>query len=447
MQDSAATGQPALTRRLIAFQGRDLSGLSFWDRPVFPAGLAPEFDPLPEGQGLFALIDGEKRRRLRGTNDLDMLDPVLNATALLGTGTAQDEVGPWLIDLGRSGRARDRFLSDLFSTPEGPGSAVLLRTAAPLDELRAHLRGLIKVRRDPDEPPSLLLRFWDPPTAAVLLDAAMDRPDRVARLCHTRSGLPLAWYAESRPGQMACFVPVGRLPGGRAREPLCLEARDEAALAALAFVALEGEIGRWLGESYPELGDPDPHRRAGIGAHVVALGRGYGFTLKDEFAYLAHMMVHLGGWFVQSGRYPGIETVLLSDGEARHKPLRPAFRAAYDGSHLPALMAARAALLAEPALYGEPPQPTEGVIAGLLTRHLPLAAEHKARILAERARADALHRRAPAELIETVALITLFLGYRFYDDPFLFGEAPGERDWHGLCRRAWQQITERRDGN
>ena len=447
MQFSTATAPTALTQRLITFRCRDLSALPFWDRPVFPPELAPEFDPLPEGQGLFALIDGEKRRQLRGTNDLDMLDPALNATALFETGTAQDEAGPWLIELGRAGRARDRFLSDLFATPEGPGSAVLLRTAAPRDELRAHLRGLIKVQRDADEMPSLILRFWDPPTAAVLLDAALARPERAARLCHTRSGLPVAWHTVSRPGQMQVFVPTGRLPGGRARAPLCLDARDEAALALLAFVALEGEIGRWLAESYPELGAPDARRRAEIGAHVVALGRGYGFTLKDEFAYLAHMMVYLGGWFVQSGRYPGIETLLLSDAEARHKPLRAAFRAAYDGSHLPALTAARAALLAEPALLGAPPRPAEGVVAQLLTRHLPLAAEHKARILAERARADALHRRAPAELIETIALISLFSGYRFYDDPFQSGTAPGECDWHELCRLAWQKITERRDGN
>lgn len=434
-------------QRSIAFQCHDLSALPFWDRPVFPPELTPEFTPLPQGQQLFALVDGEKRRQLRGTNDLDMLAPELAATALFDTGTAQDEVGPWLVDLGSPGRNRDRFLSDLFATPEGPGSAVLLRSAASRDELRAHLRGLIKVLRDQDEEPTLLLRFWDPLTAATLLEAGRDCPDRVARLCYTRSGLPLSWYAESRLGQMQCFIPQGRVPGGRARPPLRLEARDEAALSELAFFALEGEIGRWLGESYPELGTPDAYRRARIGAHVVALGRGYGFTLKDEFAYLAHMMVYLGAWFVQSGRYPGIETVLLSGGTARHKPLRMAFGAAYDGSHLPALWAARKAFLTEPALQGTLPQPDEGMIAELLARHLPLTAEHKARILAERARADALHRRAPARLIETIVLITLFSGYRFYDDPFQSGGLPGERDWDGLCASAWQQIKERRDGN
>lgn len=436
-----------LGQQTIEFDWRDPSALPFWDRPVCPPELAPQLCDLPEGQSLFAVVDGQKRRELRGTNDLDMLPPELQAASLLQTGTGQDEVGPWLIELGRTGRARDRFLSDLFATPEGPASALLLRSAAPYAELRSHLRGLIKVQRAGDEEALLLLRFWDPAIAAVLLESWKDDPARVARLCHTRSGLGIDWLAQSRIGQMQCFAAQARVPGGRARGPLVLEPGDQAVLDRLAFLALEGEIGRWLGESYPELARADAPMRARIGQHVVALGRGYGFTLKDEFAYLAHMMVYLGGWFVQSGRYPGIETVLLSGGNARHKPLRGAFRAAYDGSHLPALLAARAQVLAAPALQGALPMPAEGAIAEILAGHLPLTAEHKARILAERARGDALYRGAPAELAGLIGLISLFLGYRFYDDPFHAGPAAGERDWHGLCAAAWQQITERRNGD
>ena len=112
-----------------------------------------------------------------------------------------------------------------------------------------------------------------------------------------------------------------------------------------------------------------------------------------------------------------------------------------------ALLAARAQVLAAPALQGALPMPAEGAIAEILARHLPLTAEHKARILAERARGDALYRGAPAELAGLIGLISLFLSYRFYDDPFHAGPAAGERDWHGLCAAAWQQITERRNGD
>ncbi|WP_182912749.1 DUF4123 domain-containing protein [Paracoccus onubensis] len=435
------TDSLSLNHTEIPFQFQDQTGVPFWDRPACPGPLYPDFCEFSPGEQLYVVMDGATRQQHLGANDLETYQETLSAAPFFTTGTARDEYGPWLLALGVEGRIRARFLESMFSREAAPLTGIFLKTHASYSELRSHLRGLTKVCPDPDSDPSIFLRFWDPRTTAALFKANLHRSEFIERLCHTRSGTPIIWYAATAHDRMHRFAPTGKVTALRSRSPLILEPRDRAALNDVGFAALGSVIGNWLSGSYPNLSDIGHAAQERIGQHVVTIGRQHRFTLKDEFSQLAHLMHYLGGWFGQTNIFPEIDAVLKTQGTGRHRAMQGVFAEAWLRSHLPAMLRARQDILDDPLLQGDGlPQIDETELSPLLARHIADSDMPAVARMSRLVEADTTSRRAPSALVPLITLISLFLGYRFFDDPFR-GATPGAaRDWHATSRQGWEML-------
>ena len=435
-------GQVWLSQQTLSRVMQDQSDLPFWDRAPCPPALVPLLIDPAEDTRIYAVIDGAKRKALRGTNDLPLWQDSLLAEPLLQIAGAPQENGPWLVDLSADPAEGRRFLSGFFADADAPLAGILLKSTAGRDELRSHLRGLMRVRRAgaPDE---IFLRWWDPATAIALLGAATARAD-IDRLCFTRNGTPLVWLAAAPGYEMRILAPTAAPEQtGLARPVLQLDPAQEAALKGTVWTALQATLGQWLAASYPELGLTTAEARARAGAHLVTVGRSYGFVLKDEFSYLGHVMVWLGGWFHQTGAFPALDRILVSREMRRQKPMRPALQADWAGSWLKPLAGARDALLGG---AGIGPALTDAEASALLSRHLAPTDAAKVLNFYWFAARDAQARGLPSDLLAFVAFASLFLGYRWFDDPFRQNAPQTERDWHETCRITASRLKEFRHG-
>lgn len=237
---------PDLRRIALDFDPLEGVDLPVWDRKPCPTPLIPEFVDMPAGQHLYAVMDGARRGAVLGTNDLDCLDEDLGAVPLFDTGGAEDVQGPWLIDLGHEGVARDRFMADFFAQFAGTRQGIFLRSAADAGELRAHLRGLLKVARGDAEEPRDFLRYWDPMVAAVLMDQAVLRPKHLERLCFSRSGAAIDWYVEEGAARVLHY----HVGGGRACDegawPGAFGRRGRGRVSGACLCCAGGRVGQMV---------------------------------------------------------------------------------------------------------------------------------------------------------------------------------------------------------
>ncbi|MDO5641868.1 MAG: hypothetical protein Q4G26_05690, partial [Paracoccus sp. (in: a-proteobacteria)] len=240
----------------------------------------------------------------------------------------------------------------------------------------------------------------------------------------THDGAPVQWLAEDGPGRHLSFQPTGQ--PGRVRQPIRLDAQDEPIFTHIAWAALGDELADWLAGSYARVAALSAQARARLAAHVLHIGRQAGFTLKDEFAYLGHMMTHLGGWFMLAGQFPDLEAILRQGTHARHKPLRPAFAEAWAVSPL-RLGAGVSELARAVAALPDAPFIPEETAHDLLARHIPQGGAAMARFLAAIRAQTAMF--GPEDRGANLVL-SVGLGYRFHDDPM--------REWAGL---PWRQAA------
>ncbi|MBT0958119.1 DUF4123 domain-containing protein [Alphaproteobacteria bacterium KMM 3653] len=420
-----------------------------WDRPSCPAGMIPEFAERPEGLRLYAVLDGVRRAEAVGMNNLDCLDPELPAEPLFQTGSAQDAQGPWLVDLSRAGREWDKFIEDFFADHMGKGTGVFLRCTAGFDELRSHLRGLLKVTHGEERRADRFFRFWDPLTTGVFLTHIAQRPEHVQRFCFTRSGAVIEWYVEDTAELFVRHTPCGAPAPMRARRPLHLDPADEAALGTVAMVALAQAISQWIGSDYSaQLNSPARSRLREIGNHVVARGRSFGFALKDEFSYLAHLMVHFGGWFFETEHVPELQAILWQPAPSRHQAMQQVFPAAWEASPFARVAQARAGFVADLQGLNDAPFFEDGALQPLVDRHFAAEDHHMLGRLWQVGVAHAQFQGAPDHTLTTIGLLTLLLGYRFYEDPFVM-HAPVPTDtagWEEMCRTCWDMAKETAHG-
>ncbi len=437
--------QWALPLARVEFAPLANEGKPFWDRPVCPDALAPLLQERPEGINLFAIIDAPRRKAVRGASDLDLLDEALSAQGLFQGSSDLADSGPWLIDLSQPSRARDNWLRDYFTHFTGKGTGVFLRSPASRDELRTHLRGLLKVRPAKDSETLVFFRFWDPLIASVYFGSLGLRPDRVSRIFITRAGLPVEFLAEDGDGVMQHFVPD--IPAGTkvSRGELCLDAHDHKVFDKIVLRVLARELTDWLAEAYPaRIAPMSPEQRNAIGRHLVRHGMRCGFTLKDEYAYLAHMMLSLGGWMTEPGLYPKIDAILHSRSHARHKPLRKAFAESWSESHFAVLAPRREALIAAIGQEANAPFVTLPAMRRLIATHF---VEADARIIWQFLQAverDFTAHPVPVAQQTAVGLLSLFHGFRFHADPLRrWTTAPLTQpspDIGQICRAAWEDL-------
>lgn len=153
------------------------------------------------------------------------------------------------------------------------GQGIFIRTTAPLDELTAHLRRFTKV----SDPAGkwVFFRYWDPLVAQVYLDVMADHADRIGQMFRLPSGKLIEMVAQTGPAEAVHMRVSDLLPPATTRRPISFGAADMRLLSEVSFRALARQIAAWLG-----------------------------LTMKQDFAFLAQMMMTSGGWSLQDGGLP-----------------------------------------------------------------------------------------------------------------------------------------------
>lgn len=424
MSNNGLSGTLRLDEALHAFSV-PTADTPFWEHPPCPIELmALLFPDHPPGARLYFLADATLRRASKGTSDLDVVSNDLPARSLFLPRDEDDPVtdyAPWLLDLtaARTDRAAARFLQDLFTTQWQAGTGLLMVSCAGFDDLFAHLRRLTRPECD-WRADRLYFRFWDPAVFVPYLRAIADRPNRLRQLLMLRDGTPLHLVAAAGAGKAVALSPVcdvdpASLPPPA---PLKLDKDDLRALSAAMLETLERQLGRWLAASHPErFGQMPDDRMQAAGRHVVQVGQNLGFTEKDDFAYLAHMMSSLGGFFHQSG-IPETSLAILSDPQPkRHLRLQDIFMTDYLSTPQGCVALHRPTILADLAAMPDAPYVTFEAMKGLLERRFSGHRATTGRFLqAVWAAHDA--DAVPDDMQVAVSLLSLFFGLRFYDDPF-----------------------------
>ncbi|SFR65201.1 DUF4123 domain-containing protein [Litoreibacter janthinus] len=413
----------------------------FWDRPWCPPELAKLlFEGTPN---TFMIVDAAKRGELRKGFDIDALEMTCDTACLYSGAAAFElrEVAPYLLDLTPFAAPDARIpapLRDLFTTQWNGGSTLYLRTEADFETLHKHLRRFLRIRSSDDAEHWTVFRFWDPAVARVYFPGIASRPERVDRIFRVAADVPLEMVT-GEGAQALRLVP--RDPTGPAAEakPIVFDAQDHALMQSVADTTFRAETADWLRTGYPDrFAAFDAAQMDGAVAHIMAEGRRVGCVSKDDFAYLAHMMITLGGWFHITG-YPTTLVEILHDQTGDlHSRLSRAFLPAWQASPQAAVMAVwqelRAHLSALPVEAQVTPQEFGAVTARFLQPH---ANSVNAALAATKQDLAGLDLPLPAQ--GRLLLLTLIYGHRFYVDPL--------RGWAGqptaqTIDTVWQATLE-----
>ena len=401
----------------------------------FPADIAPWF---AADHRHFLLLDAARLEDLTGEDMVASFAPGLRCKCLF-----LDEdlyaVAPWLIELVPGDPDSDdvllAFLTDLF----GKRAGLLLRSAAPYDRVFSHLRTFVKVRHERREA-DLFFRFWDPLVAGTYFPGIAARPERIARLLRTAEGVAVDLLVEGDEEDTALMLtPTGDAPAGMARAPVVLDSADAALFNEVAFKALVLQLADWMQGAFADgVGDLPAARRKAAARHVVDTGRAFGFRLKDEFSYLAHVMAYFGGWFFEGGGVPQLTRIVTdADDPARHRTLEAAFGDAWDASPRGTLLRHWDAVQARIAALKPEDRMTPDALKALFKDHL---SENTAVSKAVAEAALPAARAAGFSVAEEGRhiFLSLVLGHRYQEDPF--------RPWAGLplqdvMAMAWAQTV------
>lgn len=398
---------------------------TFWERSVCPKKLTPLLFPdQPAGMRLYFLVDATRRKALRGASDLEIVAAELPARSLFVPRNADDRVAdyaPWLLDLtaARTDRPAGRVLQDLFATQWQGDTGLFIVSRAGFEALFAHMRRMIRLECDWQHD-RLFFRFWDPSVFVPYLRAMPDRPDRLRQLLMLRDGTPLQVVAADGPGRAVALIPVCAVDPATLPPPapLKLDRNDLRALSGAMMLTLGRQLGRWLADSHPDrFGRMTPDAIERLGRHAVQVGQGFGFSEKDDFSYLAHMMTSLGGFFHQTG-VPEASLAILSDPQpGRHLRLRQMFMGDYLTTPQGCVALNKAAILGDLAAMPGAPYVAFDTMKAFLERRFSRHRDTTGRFLQAVWRAHDAD-RIPEDLQVAASLLSLIYGLRFYDDPF-----------------------------
>ena len=393
---------------------------------------------------IYGVFDGTRRAAVLGLNDLDTLTPEVGAAPLFQHDADEGEAGPWLLSFGRGTGAQAAVLRDHFCKFHGQGVGILLLTDADEPELRSHLRGLVKVARAPDSTSMVFLRYWDPVVANEFLPSLATQPTRFERFHFTQQGTPVHVVAEHNADEMTLIHVSGRASRTGVRKYFTLEAPDGPVMDRIARIGLEKNLTRWLVRDYPDELFAGAARDA-LGPHILREGTRFGFTRQDEFAYLGHLMVHFGGWFHQSGQVSVLTDILQSDRRAKQVPLRAAFSDAWAGSYRAVLRDFKAPLLSDARLIVDNTLTKDReVLAACLHAHVPVDRQGPFRHLWKKSQGPLASAGAPDTHWACLAFLSLFWGYKFYEDPFLGRVHPPQsaQEWDDVCNDFWKALID-----
>lgn len=349
------------------------------------------------------------------------------------------QAAPWLVQL----QEDDKFTRNLFRQSNkawhlwGRDCGIFLRSTASLDELVAHLRRFTKIRDQRER--WLFFRFWDPLVASFYFPAIAGNEQRIAAFFRLHSGAAMQIIAQSGPEQVTCMGPVAGLSSGPRRAAPVFDASDEARFIEIAYLAFGRQLSDWLVKEYPDrLADRSLPDRQAMAHHVIAAGRRVGLTMKEDFAFLAQMMMTSGGWFLEDG-YPDRLCRLIADSPApKAQALATAYADIQKDTPQAKLLSNWTDLRAYLADLPDDQAVTPETFRRIATRFLPeTAARIPEAIASTRKRLGEV--RLSSQRVEGRAMVlTLLLGPRFFEDPF--------KAWSGMeveaaIDAAWREVT------
>ena len=390
---------------------------SFWDQPWCPAGLQPlVFD----GQArTYALLDGARCNAMINGFDLDLIRGEQEVLCLYQGRVAAElgDAAPHLVDITLTGQTPTRFQRSLFSDYWGHRALLLIRTDADITKLRNHLRHFTEIRFAEDDPKARLFRFWDPLVAATYFNGVRHRADRVDRMFRMADGTALDMLVEDGPDAFVALMPVKRQVKPP-RRPLVFDAVDQDLMQDIALAAFGAELGVWLQDVHADrFAHLPPARIKAITDHVLAEGARCHCVTKDDYVYLCHMMLSLGGWFHLDAVYPDLTEVLYQRAADKRAQLMAVFLPAYEASPLAVIEANRAEMQHFMAEIPQDDRLTPELFRNFLRRFLGGYADRAQQLLAPtKARMTALN-LSEAQCGQLL-LLTLVWGHRFHDDPF-----------------------------
>lgn len=355
----------------------------------------------------------------------------------------RDGVGataPWLVRLKES----DKFTRNLFRQSSrawhlwGKDCGIFLRSDAEMAALSDHFRRFTRIRDRQGR--IVFFRFWDPLVAGTYFPGVGHDPDRIGAFFTLTSGQQISIIAQSGPDTAIIMTPCVAPDQGQRRPAPVFDELEEALFTEIAFRIFARQLSDWLVTEYPDqLGKRPAADLQAISAHVIAAGRRAGLEMKEEFAFLAQMMMTSGGWFLDDATPPGLRQLII---DAAH-PKAQAMAEGYAGRQTASLQGQLYAQWPEVRDYLVELPADEAVTPArfreFASRFLRLsAAGIPDAIASTRARLRTLG-LGDQHIEGRAVVLSLLLGPRFFEDPL--------KPWSGqpveaAINTAWQLVTE-----
>lgn len=385
----------------------------------------------------YALIDGARAPGLVETLETSRLE---HASLFLDGRDGLSPAAPWLVRLEPQGK----FTRNLFRQSQrswhlwGRDSFILLRSAASMPDLVAHFRRFTKVRDQQGR--MVFFRFWDPLVIALYATAKRHEATRLEQIFGLPGGETVEFIVPLAEDEALHLALAPDFSRQQPRRAINFDAGDEAIMQDIAFSTFARQLLPWLAAEYPgQLATRPPADQRAIARHVIATGRRAGLDMKEDFAFLAQIMMTSGGWFWDD-ETPAEARQLIADAP---QPKAQHLADAYAGiqaktpqaellSHWPELRDWLVALPEDQAITPES-------FRKLTTQFMPRSAGRIAGAIAS-TRARLREVALSDQRIEGQAVVlTLLLGPRFFEDPL--------KPWAGLppeaaIAAAWREIVE-----
>lgn len=261
----------------------------------------------------YVLIDAARAPGLPEVLETSRLN---HACLFLGESDGPARAAPWLVRLESQGKfTRNLFRQSARSWHHwGRDSFVLLRSAASVTDLVAHFRRFTKVRDRQGR--MVIFRFWDPLVIALYASAKRHDAARLEQIFGLSGGETVEFIAPLGTDEA---LHLALTPGFQREHPrriINFDTGDEAIMQEIAFSTFARQLLPWLLAEYPGqlAARPAADQRA-IARHVVATGRRAGLTMREDFAFLAQIMMTSGGWVWDDDTLPGLRD-LIADAPA-----------------------------------------------------------------------------------------------------------------------------------
>ncbi|MEP3347738.1 MAG: DUF4123 domain-containing protein [Litoreibacter sp.] len=232
------------------------------------------------------------------------------------------EVAPWIVQL----EDGNSFTRNLFTRSDAPWHlcdkepGIYLRSRGTLDETWRHFRKFTKVKSSDET--RAIFRFWDAVTARVYFSGIRANQARIEQFFRLPSGTSIELIVVDPFHNTLHLTPPHSDASNRQRRPLIFEEHDHHLMKNVSYYALSNEIAHWLNAAYPS--EFERFSRVDMDAiakHVVSVGRTFNLPMKEDFSYLAQMMMAMGGWFLQDANHVALLHILRDSEPKKAKRL------------------------------------------------------------------------------------------------------------------------------